>query len=330
MKILPLIPVALGALLTFSSAAPLPAQEEQTTSSGEMAAADVQIMLDQVNFSPGSIDNLWGDGSSRTNRALAAFQQANGLEATGQINDKTLQALQGKSGNKPLTTTYQITEADAKGPFAESIPDDWKEKSQMERLPYTSLAELLGERFHVDPEYLKKLNPGVSFAAGETIKVPNVEPFSVPSDKDTSKIVSGKGGSRVIVSEPDKSLTVKDGSGQTLYYAPITPGSEKLPLPSGTFSVKAFDVSPVYYFSPDVIKEAETKENLKIPPGPNNPVGVVWIDLSKEHYGLHGTPEPEKIGYQTSHGCVRMTNWDALAVANLIEKGAEVEFVLGN
>lgn len=292
-------------------------------------AGQYQILLDKADFSPGSIDGKWGEENSRTGRALKAFQRANDLEANGKASDETMKALQKATQQKEaanLLTTYTISEDDAKGPFADEIPDDWKKLSEMEKLSYTSLDEMLGEKFHSDPAFLKELN-STELKAGAQILVPNVKKFQVPSESDDGdKFYKDTKASKVEVSGEDKSITVKSEDGKVLYYAPITPGSDDLPLPTDTLEVNALDVMPKYYFDPEVIKGADADKKLQLAPGPNSPVGVVWIDLSKDGYGIHGTSAPEKIGYTTSHGCVRLTNWDAAAVAKLVKQGMSIEF----
>jgi lipoprotein-anchoring transpeptidase ErfK/SrfK len=323
--------LALFAVVGHGIAIAQPVSDEQAgTSATEKLgeAAMYQILLGQANFSPGSIDGKWGEGSSRSVRALKAFQKANGMEVSGKPGEEITGALEKAAhaqGRKNLLTTYTITEEDAKGPFVDEIPDDWKKLSEMDRLSYTALEEMLGEKFHSDPAFLKQLNSS-ELKAGQEIIVPDVKRFEVPSSEDNEGFYSDTKASNVVVSGEDKSLTVKGPDGKILYYAPITPGSESLPLPSETLEINALDVMPKYYFDPEVIKEADAKEKLELPPGPNSPVGIVWIDLSKDGYGIHGTSAPEKIGYSTSHGCVRLTNWDAAAVAKLVKKGMSVEF----
>jgi lipoprotein-anchoring transpeptidase ErfK/SrfK len=188
-------------------------------------------------------------------------------------------------------------------------------------LAYTSVGEMLGERFHTSPRLLAELNPGVTFSrAGETMVVPNIPP--VPADKrGAEKDVV------VTVSKNTSALTVRVAGGELIFHAPVTTGSELDPLPLGDWKVTAVVRDPPFHYNPDLFWDADpTHAKAKIPPGPNNPVGVIWIDLSREHYGLHGAPEPRLIGRTQSHGCVRMTNWDALRVGSLVAKGTPVRF----
>jgi lipoprotein-anchoring transpeptidase ErfK/SrfK len=194
------------------------------------------------------------------------------------------------------------------------------EKATLPALAYTSPLEALAERFHCSPALLQRLNPSAAFGAGERIVVPNVAAAGAPIAADAP------GMPEVTVSRADSSLTVARG-GRIVFYAPVTSGSEHDPLPIGQWKVTAVLRDPKFHYNPDLFWDADPSHaKATIAPGPNNPVGLVWIDLSKEHYGIHGTPEPSRIGYTQSHGCVRLTNWDALHVAGLVRPGTRVIF----
>ena len=280
------------------------------------ATLDLQVLLDRAHFSPGEIDGVNG---SNTDKAVAAFKHARNL-ADDASQDEVMRAL--GAGGAPTLTSYTITAEDVAGPFTERIPTDLEEQAKLPALHYTSIIEALGEQFHASPNLLRRLNPGANFGAGDQIQVPNVEatPATAPP-AGAAKVA------KIVVSKSKGSLTALDASGQIVLFAPVTSGSEHDPLPIGDWQVTAVVRNPTFNYNPDLFWDADPSHaKAKIPPGPNGPVGVVWIDLSKEHYGIHGSPEPRLIGKTTSHGCVRLTNWDAQALARLVQKGTPVIF----
>lgn len=279
-----------------------------------------QILMDRQGFSSGQIDGHTGPNFSH---ALAALQTARELTASGEPDCDTWHVL-GGDGADQLLSEYTISEDDANYPYQKNIPHDLVEQSTLDDLGYQSIAERLGERFHAAPALLQRLNQGKTFAAGTTITVPGVTPF----DASAKPVPAASAGPvSLMVSRDDSALRALASSGSIVFFAPVTTGSEFDPLPPGAWTVKGTQWYPPFHYNPKLFWDAKpehTKATIK--PGPNNPVGVVWIALNLEHYGLHGTPEPGSVGHTASHGCVRMTNWDAARVASLVKPGTAVEF----
>jgi len=264
-----------------------------------------QILLDRAHFSPGEID---GASGSNNRRAISGFQGSNGLTVSGALDAPTWDALD--RDTQPALISYTLLDADVAGPF-EPIPSDMMEKSKLTALGYTSVEEALGEKFHLSPGLLKKLNPGKAFAAGDQIIVPNVI--------DTQALPKA---AKVVVDKSDATVSLVDASGKTYAQFPATMGSEHDPLPLGDWKIKGVAKNPTFHYNPALFWDANPAHaKATIPAGPNNPVGVVWVDLSKDHYGIHGTPEPSRISKTASHGCIRLTNWDAMSLSQAVSPG---------
>jgi lipoprotein-anchoring transpeptidase ErfK/SrfK len=306
------------ALLAITAQTP-PAQTlpVQSASPRLIEGLALQVTLDRAGFSTGVLDGQLG---TNTKRAAEAYRKQNGSDPA--------------PAEEPLVT-YQITSADVAGPFAGQIPRDLMAQSKLPALSYTSVIELLAERFHTTPKMLQALNPAATFAADEQIRVPHVEPLVLPAAQPTGTTARPVGTSGqtptaavvVTVSRSNSSLTVTSVDGKVVMFAPVTTGSDHDRLPIGEWKVNGVQYNPTFRYNPDLFWDADPSHTkAMIPPGPNGPVGLVWIDISKEHYGLHGTPEPSQIGKTQSHGCVRLTNWDAIKLAGLVQPGTKVVF----
>ena len=282
------------------------------TSKPQAEITALQVFLDREGISPGVIDGHLGDN---VNKAIAAWQEMTGETLDPNNSEDILQRLS-YSGGLPIVN-YTITPADAAGPYVASIPDDYAHKAQLPAMSYTSTTEALAERFHMDEGYLNALNPGVDFTIpGSTIKVVNP---GQPKTGEVARVVADKAKKQVFAYGPD---------GKLVAAYPATIGSSDTPSPTGSHTVQRIALNPGYTYNPKInFKQGDNDQILQIPPGPNGPVGTVWIALSKPTYGIHGTPEPSKIGKTNSHGCIRLTNWDATELAKMVKPGTVVEFV---
>ena len=324
------------------------------------AVLQLEILLDRANFSPGIIDGTWGANAAR---ALNWFRIANGMDSATATSDsaaaiapdsnatprrptsKGTKAAAAKTARTPATksatvsvdkdtydklvaaaqtpdliTSYQITSDDVKGPFVD-VPNLVYDQAKLKCLCYTSPAEELAEKFHTNQQVLQQLNPGVdlkSLAAGTSIQVPNVQ---------GKPAAPGAAVAKIVISKKGYSTNAVDASGKVVAHFPSTLGAGYDPSPTGDFHITSIAHNPSFKYQPALMAEVpDTRPTAKLPPGPNSPVGVVWMALSKPHYGIHGTSSPETIGYANSHGCVRLTNWDAERLSQLVKAGTPVQF----
>ena len=316
-----LVAIALGLAPAVAAPRGLTAQDVNSAelkANGKAAQAaniKAQVLLDRAGFSPGAIDGREGENFEN---ALRAFQKKNALGESGKLDQATWDRLTQNAA--PALIDYTITAVDVKGPFAEKIPAKYEEKAKLKRLDYTSAAEMLAERFHMDQEFLGTLNPGKDLdEAGSTILVANV---------NVKPVSLGAKAARLEVDKQNNQVRVLGSDGALLAAYPASVGSEEKPAPSGTLKVVRAAQNPTYTYNPEFkFRGVKADRELKIAPGPNNPVGLVWIALDQKTYGIHGTSEPSRIGKTESHGCVRLTNWDALALAKVVRKGMPVEFI---
>ncbi len=282
-----------------------PVQEDVADGAKGASVVRAQILLDRAHFSSGEIDGTFG---SNLQKALAAFQGERKLPLSGVVDAATWSAI--NTDTAPALIAYTITPEDLKGPFA-PVPAGMEAQAKLAYLGYASPVEELGEKFHASPEVLSALNPGANFElAGQVVTVPNVLVMPPPR------------AGRIVVSKAESSVRVYDPTGSLLAFYVATIGSEHDPLPVGEWKIKGVARNPKFHYDAKLFWNAKnTKEKEVLAAGPNNPVGLVWIDISKEHYGIHGTPEPGKVGHATSHGCIRLTNWNAVELAAMVRPG---------
>jgi lipoprotein-anchoring transpeptidase ErfK/SrfK len=314
-----------------------------------------QVVLDRLGFTPGVVDGKMG---MSTVNAIKGFQEARGLEISGELDQPTLQALS-EWKHIPATRVVTIPPEFANDQFTD-IPEDRKEQAKLDRMGYSSLAEKIAERFHTTDEVLAELNPElaggqapatttapanesapartIAYQAGMQLRVPNIgaDRFDASAVKDPKWAATlrqlGVGtdqpqAAKIEVDKSDQVLRVLDRQGKLLAQFTATMGSSQFPLPLGTWEIKSIGHNPPWQYDPALLANADKSDpKLEIPPGPNSPIGVVWIDLSKEHYGIHGTDQPNRIGRAESNGCIRLTNWDAARLAQMVGNGIQAVF----
>jgi lipoprotein-anchoring transpeptidase ErfK/SrfK len=311
-----------------------PAQQPQAVPAAESGVARaepvserevitrLQIFLDQRSFGPGKIDGRWGEFVAK---ALQRYQKANGQNATGQINQGLQEQLQRIF---PIYTTYQLTQDDFNR--VGNIPYKPKEEAKVKAMLYRSITEFIAERFHSGENFISKLNKDINLDAakpGDTVRVPNVPPFQIETLREVGSLpVKPEFTKRLIkIDTRYRMLDIIDGE-QLIGSYPITPGSQKLPAPIGTWKIVGIATMPWFRWDEAMLNHGERSENFyNIPPGPRNPVGIAWIGLNKRGIGIHGTNSPDTIGRSGSHGCIRLANWDAARVINQVTEGMTVQ-----
>ena len=332
--------MAIGALcLAFVTVCPVGAAAPGTKAPGaqtiDRTILHVQVILDHLGFSPGILDGR--PGKSLT-AALKGFQENRGLKISGEIDQPTLRALHAYRAWRP-TRTLALSAETLAGPYTNPFPKDPQEQAKLPGLGYRSPLEKLAEMFHTTPQVLLALNdPRTRLVPGSRVVFPNALPVSraydakLPADwrktlNDLNVDANQPQGVKVVVNKSDEVLRVLDADGKLVAQFQATMGSEHDPLPIGTWKIQGASYNPPFHYNPDLFWDAkDSAKAAKLPPGPNGPVGVIWLDLSKPHYGIHGTPEPSTVGRAESHGCIRLSNWDAARLSLMVKPGTPAVF----
>lgn len=288
----------------------------QSTVAQERAqAVQMQIFLDTNHFRPGMVDGRPGEFFDK---ALALYNTNHGKPADEQPN---------VAGIEPYTT-YQVTPEDLSqvGVMATDNAEVAKQKS----CPYTNLGDVIAERFHTTARFLKAINPTIDInqvQAGQSLTVPNVaDPFDIGSlpKVHTSKRDPSLAGRAIKIDVAQRILQVRDND-RTIASFPITPGSSDHPAPIGDWQIDEIATFPWFRYDKGVLERGERTEDFyNFPPGPRNPVGILWMQLNRPGDGIHGAPNAATIGRAGSHGCIRLANWDAALIRSLVTVGTPV------
>jgi lipoprotein-anchoring transpeptidase ErfK/SrfK len=328
--------MVLAICLAAASSGPAYAQPSGTSAKPpvDINILHVQVILDHLGFSPGILD---GRGGRSLVAALKGFQQTRGLSRTGKIDPATLWALHAYRALRPIKRLI-LTGDSLAGPFVNPMPKDPTVQARLPAMAYRDPAEKLAESFHTTPEVLAELNPDVQIKPGAVLRLPNALPTSrayagdlKPDWRATLNMLNVDAnqprGARIVVDKSEKTLSVYDDAGRLVALFSATMGSSHDPLPIGNWKIQGADYNPKFSYNAELFWDAKNPSTRALlPPGPNGPVGVVWLDLNKPHYGIHGTSEPQTIGRSESHGCIRLTNWDVARLALMVKPGTPAVF----
>jgi lipoprotein-anchoring transpeptidase ErfK/SrfK len=294
-----------------------------------------QVLLNTMGFSTGVID---GKNGMVVKSAIRGFQKARDLPVTGELDGATRQTLL-REGNRPSTVTVKLSPADISGDYLYPFPKKPEAQAKAEGLKYRNMLEEVSERYHTTPRTIIALNgPTALIGIGQTLRLPNVVASRTDYEGDLKpehaalmrklNVDAGQpSGDHIVVDKSEGLLKVMDKDDKLVAQFPVTTGSGHDPLPIGNWKVTTYAYNPPFHYQPDLFWDVDDgKQDQKLPPGPNGPVGVAWLDLTKEHYGIHGTPEPQTIGRAESHGCIRMTNWDVLRLSRMMKPGFKAVF----
>lgn len=325
----------LVSVLLLSAALTTPLAVSAQTAKPDQRILGAQVLLDRLGFGPGVIDGASGSSFAK---ALNGWQQAKGLTVTGKLDEATVKSFE-PFREMPTVIEVKLTPEILEGPFVGAIPPKESQQAKMKSLGYSDAMEKLAERYHTTRQTLIALNsPGTKLAPGTVIRVPNVIPPAQAFPEDinpgwrktlwTLNVGSDQPEvAKVVVDKSDGVLRAFDAADKLVAQFPATMGSKHDPLPIGSWKIQGRAYNPPFHYNPKLFWDADSKDQKAVlPPGPNGPVGVVWIDLDKKHYGIHGTPKPENIGRTESHGCIRLTNWDAARLAVMVKPGTPAIF----
>lgn len=314
-------------------AAPTPAAPAPAAAI-DMSVMHVQVLLDKLGFGPGVID---GKGGMSLKAALSGFQRSRDLPVTGEIDPATLKALYPYRAIRPIRV-LALSPGDIAGPFVGPLPDDPALQAKLPTMGYANAVEGLAEKFHTTPATLAALNPGAQIRPGARLRFPNALPSSRAYDPklkpDWRQTLSSLNvdavqpqAERIVVDKSEGVLKVYDAADKLIAQFPATMGSTHDPLPIGNWKIQGAAYNPPFHYNPNLFWDASSSDKKQLlPPGPNGPVGVIWLDLDKPHYGIHGTSSPETIGRAESHGCIRLTNWDAARLSLMVKPGTPAKF----